>query len=77
MAAQGDFGLEELGRLSGISGRNGDLSLGSQNSPGEMDLTGMRMLARLAMAQPVPSAGGAGWPLLQVGSAVGQPQCLL
>lgn len=72
-----ETGLEELGRLSGIGGRNGDLSLGNQNSAGKMGQTGMRRLARVATAWPVPSAGGADRPLLQVGSAMGQPWFLL
>lgn len=74
---QGDFALEELGKLSGMSERNGESSLGNQNSLGEMDLPGMRMLARVTMAWPVPSAGGTGRPLLHMGCAVGQPRCLL
>ena len=64
MRARGAF-CPELERLSGIHGRNGDLSLENQNSSGEMDLTGMKFLKRVAMALPVPSAGGASRPLLQ------------
>lgn len=68
--AQGEFCPEELRRLSGMSGRNGDLSLGNQNCPGKVDLTGMKMLAR------VTTAGGAGKPLPHVGCVVGQLWCL-